>query len=427
MQLGQFLASSFVVLAFRITGAGLIFLFHILLSRQLGSVEYGVYAVLWSVVVVLSIATVFGLDGLLLRELPRAANPCCAKPQCRAALRMSVYAWFIVCLLACLYLLVAHQDASGFDFSVWMGTAVALLSYSLMQVAQAAQRGLHQPRSAEFSFSILRPVVLVVGFLVISTWFQPLSAFHAVIVTLVGCLLAFAYSLVRVERTFVPDRNEGVSGIQMGQALPFVFLSGAGLLQANVDILMLGRINGSEDAGIYSAASRITTLLAMGLAAANMVTAPRIAAMYKAGEHSRMQQLVSMQAWVVTLVGVTIMALLLFLGEAILGLFGDKFPAGYWSMAILLMGQMVNALCGPVGYLATMTDHAKTAARFMWFAAIINILLNALLIPIWGIEGAAAATGCSMVVWNVGLAVFSIHRLKINPTVASLFTGSNIR
>jgi O-antigen/teichoic acid export membrane protein len=63
-----------------------------------------------------------------------------------------------------------------------------------------------------------------------------------------------------------------------------------------------------------------------------------------------------------------------------------------------------------------MTGHERDAAFGITVGATANVILNALLIPRWGMEGAAIATGFSLLLWNVILVVRTRQRLGIRPT-----------
>ena len=93
-----------------------------------------------------------------------------------------------------------------------------------------------------------------------------------------------------------------------------------------------------------------------------------------------------------------------------LGWFGDAFVVGATCLVWLAVGQVVNALCGPVMYLLNMTGHERQAQRIVWIAAIGNLAMNVWAIPRFGIEGAAVATALSMALWNVAAAV-AVKRL----------------
>lgn len=64
----------------------------------------------------------------------------------------------------------------------------------------------------------------------------------------------------------------------------------------------------------------------------------------------------------------------------------------------------------------TMTGHQKEATRVIGGSAVLNILLNACLIPIWDIQGAAIATAVTTATWNVVLTFFVWQRLGLRAT-----------
>ena len=93
--------------------------------------------------------------------------------------------------------------------------------------------------------------------------------------------------------------------------------------------------------------------------------------------------------------------MLVIFGPWMLGLFGEAFVPLYSVMMLLCIGQLVNALCGPVMYLLNMTGHEVIAQRTMLIAMLVNLMANIILIPLMGLMGAAIATSLSMVLWNV--------------------------
>lgn len=97
--------------------------------------------------------------------------------------------------------------------------------------------------------------------------------------------------------------------------------------------------------------------------------------------------------------------------------FGRWFPAsvraavygGGRALSILATGQLVNVDRGPVGAVMMMTGHERVAMRVMTFTAITNLGVSAILIPIWGLLGAAVGAFTSVIIWNV-LLVWEANR-----------------
>nr|WP_277879386.1 polysaccharide biosynthesis C-terminal domain-containing protein [Coleofasciculus sp. FACHB-712] len=98
-------------------------------------------------------------------------------------------------------------------------------------------------------------------------------------------------------------------------------------------------------------------------------------------------------------------------------LFGSSFVEGLPALVILTVGQMVNALSGSVGFLMTMTGHQREAALIIGSSAILNVVLNAALIPYLGINGAALSTALTTALWNIIMLVYVNKQLKINSTI----------
>ena len=112
--------------------------------------------------------------------------------------------------------------------------------------------------------------------------------------------------------------------------------------------------------------------------------------------------------------------ILIVAADPVLTLFGEGFSVGRWALMILVLGQLVNAGMGPVGHLMNLTGHGRQSAVVYGTAAGVNVILNLLLIPRMGLEGAAVATAFSMVLWNLWLFVLVQRKVGIH----SFFLGS---
>jgi O-antigen/teichoic acid export membrane protein len=92
---------------------------------------------------------------------------------------------------------------------------------------------------------------------------------------------------------------------------------------------------------------------------------------------------------------------LIVLGRPVLSLFfGASFSAAYAAMVVLALGQFVNSVSGSTAVFLNMTGHENVFQAIMVGAAGLNVALSFLLIPHFGIEGAAVAAMVTMVAWN---------------------------
>ena len=77
-------------------------------------------------------------------------------------------------------------------------------------------------------------------------------------------------------------------------------------------------------------------------------------------------------------------------------------------------------MAGSTGVLMTMSGNEYTAARIMFVAVVLNIILNILLIPRMGMEGAAVATATATVFWNALMLIYSCKRIGINTSAIKI-------
>jgi O-antigen/teichoic acid export membrane protein len=148
-----------------------------------------------------------------------------------------------------------------------------------------------------------------------------------------------------------------------------------------------------------------------------MVVAPQFAKMYTNGQMEKLQRLATASARVALLIAFpAALVFILFGGDLLNIVVGEEYVTGAIPLAILSLGQLVNAGMGSVIILLNMTDHERVVARGVAFAAIGNVVANLFLIPTWGMKGAAIATTLTLIIWNVFLAREAIKRLGINST-----------
>jgi O-antigen/teichoic acid export membrane protein len=80
----------------------------------------------------------------------------------------------------------------------------------------------------------------------------------------------------------------------------------------------------------------------------------------------------------------------------------------------------VHAASAPVSTYLTMTGRERTLAASAFLAALVNLGLNILLIPAWGMMGAAIATAAAVIGWRLLLLLWVVLQInKVPPTPAA--------
>ena len=108
----------------------------------------------------------------------------------------------------------------------------------------------------------------------------------------------------------------------------------------------------------------------------------------------------------------------LFFGKSIIRLlYGYKYVPAYAPLLILTIGQLINAGAGSVGNVLSMTGNQTDALKGHIISAFFNIILCFILIPRFGIIGAAISTATSLLLWNVILIAFLKRRSGFRTSV----------
>jgi len=180
---------------------------------------------------------------------------------------------------------------------------------------------------------------------------------------------------------------------------------------------MLGYFKASEDLGIYSAASMISRQAGLITYSFSCVFCPIISDLYHRNELRDLERLYkTVTRWIVSL-NLAILILLILFSKQLMGIFGAEFASGWVVLVVLSSAHLIGYIAGGplAGYVLPMSGKQDIELINAVVMLISNIVLNFWLIPIYGILGAAIATGLSMAVVDIAKIVEVYKLLRINP------------
>lgn len=383
----------------------------VVLARVLGPAGYGVYAFVFALVTLLAVPAKFGLPNLVVRETAKhIANG-------EWGLVQGVWRWAgsITGVIALALAVLAggvlwfwgEQFSTAHVMTLAWGLALVPL-VALGDLRGAALRGLDKVLQGQFPEMILRPSLFLI-LLLATTLVLPmgeLSAATAMALQVAAAAAAFAIGAWLLWRTTPQSVSDASPRYErrrwLASTLPLAFTSGMQLINQYTDIIMLGLFVSAAEVGVYRVAAQVSLLVSFGLSAINMVVAPRFARLYANSDMAKLQRLVTVSARAILLCSLPVVAIVIFFGKPLLTLiFGAEFTPAYVPLAILVLGQLVNSAMGSVAFLLNMTGHERDTARGAAIAACGNVMLNLLLIPLFGTAGAAIATATTFTVWNI--------------------------
>ena len=398
-----------VVLFFKVIGAlgGYVLLFSI--AKAGGELSVGVYEVAFTVLVIGSTLGRWGLDTVLVREMSREVK----SGSISRSLYVSVF--FRVTAITSLVAIALFFGASFLTNLFFEDTpkeilataAIAILPFTLMLLNAEVFRAIG--KTVLFSINQHGTIYIVIAALL---WWMPLPATFAdtaqfALILLLGLsALFFIVSTIYILSLSATEvlSDQPWKGKLFRIATPMLISSSLFLVISWSDTLMLGYFLPEERVGLYRIVFKVATLITFAQFALNTVVAPMVSALHK--DRSKLHELAHKVAQLNLITSGPIFIFIILFGTSLIGIFGVSDPSqAYPWLVVLAFGQLTNAFSGPVLNILNMTGYEKSARNTMLVVAVLNIALNALLIPAFGPLGAAYSTTVTMVGWNIWAAV----------------------
>jgi len=201
-------------------------------------------------------------------------------------------------------------------------------------------------------------------------------------------------------------------------------------LLGQLDKILIGVYINAREVGIYAVASALVAFVPIALQSVNQIFSPTIADLYSRGERQLLGRLFQTLTKWVLLFTLPLATVLIVFAKPVVSMFGSAYVEGWPVLAIGVLGQLINCGTGSVGYLLLMSGNQARLVKVQGIVAVAMILINIILIPRWGIKGAAigaafAAVGTNLwslrEVWSaLGFTPYNRGYLRIAPPVVAM-------
>lgn len=164
-------------------------------------------------------------------------------------------------------------------------------------------------------------------------------------------------------------------------------------IYTKVDITMLGSMNSETATGLYTNASKIIIMVTTACASISSVFLPRLSYLFQE-DRKRFEELLKFGGDVLAFITIPASTGLFMMAPQLMELlFGTKFLGAVLTVRIFSVLIMVKGFGDLYGYqLVISTGHEKDRLWASVWATLINVALNAVLIPLWAHNGAAVAS-----------------------------------
>jgi len=415
---GRMAVSAFVV---RVVSAALAYVSQMLLARWMGGFEYGVFVVVWTLVVTLGVVFAFGLEQsvvTLLRKYSLDGDHARARGLIFAG---RLYAFTVSSLIAglgCAVLWMRPDLVADYRVvPIWVA-AVCLPIYTVAEIQDGIAVAQGWPDLALLPTFIARPAIILVvmaAVFVLGGEMKAATACWAAVIATWGATVAQTILLGRRLAAVLPrvPRRWDVA-TWVGLSAPMFLVDSFLVLLNSIDVLLVGRYAEPDRVAVYFATVKTLALVHFVYYAAKVASAKRFASLWHAGARDELAVFVGrMVRWtfwasVVMSIGVLIV------GRPLLSLFGPGFTDGFPILFVAILGVLARSSVGPAETLLSMAGQQTSSAMVYGLTLAVSLLANSILIPIYGIWGAAAGTSGAMIFESILLARVVRRRLGLD-------------
>jgi O-antigen/teichoic acid export membrane protein len=421
----SFVSWSAVVFLLRAGGTALTYLSYVFLARWMGAAELGHYVFAFSACMVMASLTTLGFPASAVRVVRQAAARD-QRGEVAGFLRRGNQLSFLASIAVML---------GGLGFVWWrdgaagMGSPLALAFvgvplFAILQLHSSYAQAISNFMAAFLPSNFLRQLVLL---LIIIGWhfaWGGLSASLVMLFTVAMLPFLLVGQHVYIDRGLKPLRAGAAPTYRTWfwtrTSLELQLLVLFTTYFQEMSLTISGFFLSPEDMAVYSACFRTANMISFGLYAINAILSPQASQLIANKNSAGLQALVARATQLRFWPALLAVLVLIVAGSYILRIFGPGFDSGHVALIILGVSQLVVAAAGPVTQILTLSGHQTRSLAAFAVALVATLLLNAALLPLFGMIGGAVASLLVTLIWNLWLHRIVVRHVGITPSVLSL-------
>jgi O-antigen/teichoic acid export membrane protein len=415
-----------------IKGAGIVFFgmvlgkiigfFYTMIVARIGTEQFGLLNLGLSVVSLVVIFSLLGFDSGILRYIPyyhgkgdKSRIKGALTSSFRICLPLSIFLMAIV-LIFSPYIAVSffhNQKLIPILRIFALMIPFSVVTTLLLASFRAFRRVDYQVGLNEIAEKVIR---LLTTFLLISWGFGILGATYSYLISIV---LICIISLFILEKRVFPVFDKKIKSVYYfkelsSYSLPLMFANIMIFLIAWTDTLMLGYFRTASEVGIYNAAHSTAALIFILPTGIISLFLPILMGFYSNKRYNQIKKFhKTVSRWIFLFNFPVFLVLAIFPTQIIRIIFGREYTAAALPLAILVFGYILYSLAYTSSNIIGMAKKTGWILLITIILAASNILLNFLLIPLYGVNGAAVATSISYIIGSLFLLFFSYKLLKV--------------
>lgn len=409
-----------IALVFKFFSVLIGYVFFLILARWLGADGVGIFSTAWTILMIGAVLGKLGFDTSIIKFIAGSmgkGNSHHVKPIYKSSLLIVGTASIIV---AGILFLFAPQISelffkSGNYVLIVRIVAISVIPLCILNINAESLKALKNITAFSiFQNSSIYLVIILIMFIMSRYGISNKTSIYSLSAG-VFILMALSFIVILVNIRKKTQSRTGSDPYQfnlkktLSTSLPMMLTNSLFLIMSWMDILMLSAFKNESDVGIYNTSLKISAVISIALIAINSIALPKYAELYERKDKVGFRKVVKQTSFINFSLSFPVFLFILLMPNFLLGIFGPEFIAGKMSLIILSIGQIFSAFSGSTIHVLNMTGKENAAKNILITTALLNLVLNYILVPKYGINGAAIATAISTVLWNL-MAEISIYK-----------------
>lgn len=387
INLKELLKGSAITFVLKMTGMLLGYVLVFLISKKTGASGVGFFNIMLQYLTVLGTILTLGMNMAVLRYVGQYHND-----ENRPKMRL-IYNYFLQ-VVGPLSIIVSIVLFFSSDYLASLlgkdkeyGNGLKLISiilpfFSINQISVEFIRGLKKLQISELVRSIIRPLVMILGLLILRN--GNITKIDIIYLMILGLFINSLISRVSIKHFLrpIPKTNTLFDKKEFFDTSISMLISNViGVLLAAMPIFFLDYFSTEEEVGIFSVVFRLANFVSIILIILKTIAAPKFAELYWSNKHDELQKLILQSTRIMFLSSLAFGILLLFGANFWLSLFGSEFTSGTFPLLILIISQVINAGTGAAGLLMNMTGHQVFMKKISIITLLISTIIYYFLVP----------------------------------------------
>ncbi|SHG37696.1 oligosaccharide flippase family protein [Halobaculum gomorrense] len=416
-----------IALVGALIGKSIRYLTNVLIGRFFGPEALGVFT---TGVVLLSIGSVvgrFGLDNTAQKYIP-IYNSDENKEKTFSIISICLISSFSLSLLisGIGYLSLKQfsilQSDTGDVLKIFL---LGIAPYSVMTVGMAATRGFKETKYAVYIRDFGQSITALAGVILVTITLHSIKLLAVVYVisTALGAALSIIFLVRLVEYKPSFELNVDIKEL-VGYSVPVLFVAVVNQALSWTDILMLNILENNYAVGQYQAIFQTSATLMLLQQSANAIFPSYASDYYHNSNKSPLSNIYTGMTKYLIWLGVAGGGFLYLYSGPVLSIFGSGFTGLERGLRVLVIGQLFAVGFGLGGPFLIMAGYERSEFINSTISALLNIILNFILIARYGVIGAAVATASTIVVVNTLRIIQVKYFIGIHPFSRSYWKGA---